>query len=297
MHSRKVLATAVAACAFVVAAPSGALAAKKPAKKVTPSTKAVPAANTAATDEAIKQLQAQVKALQDMVAKLDGQSGGVALLLSAAPQLVDGLTQLKNGLETLASAYTSVEYGVAMVNVGGGGTLINPPAWSADIPDDSNGTSISGMALYPNTNTGGVTRKTFTLNAYVRSNEANLGDNGPVAQAGGMMFVTAYNLADNTTRMLPCIGEPTTSGVGAITPVGEPINTPAGPIKTLPFTNITSAKSRTDQTLPGGDAPRLASCTVDIPAALAPVAPIVVKVDWSATFLDIPTTTSPGPRD
>jgi hypothetical protein len=260
MRLRPVLACAVAACALTAAVPVAASAAKAPKVK----------ANTAQTNAALEQVRQQVAELRKAVDELKGQQGGVAAIVAAAPAIVDGLTQLKNGLETLAAAYQSVEYGIAQVNVVGGGPIVNPPAWSADIPDDGNGASVAGTAVWPNF--GGAVTKTFTINAYVRTNEAN-------------------------TSFLFCNGDATTSGLGGITPSGEPIVTPTGPVTNQPLVNIMSAKPRTDQTLPGGDAPRLASCTVDVPASPAPGVPMVVKIDWQASFLDIPTTTSPGPRD
>jgi hypothetical protein len=285
MRLRPVLACAVAACALTAAVPVAASAAKAPKVK----------ANTAQTNAALEQVRQQVAELRKAVDELKGQQGGVAAIVAAAPAIVDGLTQLKNGLETLAAAYQSVEYGIAQVNVVGGGPIVNPPAWSADIPDDGNGASVAGTAVWPNF--GGAVTKTFTINAYVRTNEANTGGSGPVAQAGGFMVATASNPATGATSFLFCNGDATTSGLGGITPSGEPIVTPTGPVTNQPLVNIMSAKPRTDQTLPGGDAPRLASCTVDVPASPAPGVPMVVKIDWQASFLDIPTTTSPGPRD
>jgi hypothetical protein len=298
MQSRKVFATAVAACAFIAVAPSGALAAKKPHKhhkKSAPVVAKQVQANKAQTEQAIAELRAQLKTLQDLVAKLDAQSGGVAAILAAAPQIIDGLTQLKNGLETLGSAYQSVEYGIAQVNVVGGGAIVNPPAWSADIPDDGNGASVSGTALWPNF--GPAATKTFTINARIRTNEANKGESGPVAQGGGFM-VAEVSYPSNLIpgQFLLCNGDGTTGGVGGITPAGEPIVTPTGTIKDQPLTNILTASSRTDQVLPGGDAPKLASCTVSVPGAVGG-APAIVAIHWQASFLDIPRTASPGPKD
>lgn len=302
MNRRTVLATAVAGCALVAAVPGGAVAAAKHAAPKPPAawaaTTAKVQANTAQTDTALAEVKKQVADLSAAVAALQGQAGGVSAILAAAPQIIDGLTQLQNGLTTLASAYQSVEYGVAQVNVYGGGSIVSTPAWSADIPDDGNGTTVSGTALWPNL-TGSAVTKTFTVNAYIRSAENDVnGENGPVGQAGGMLTVTTTNPVTGASFFLPCAGDPTTGGIGGITPAGEPINTPSGPVKTLPFLNIVTGKPRTDQTLPGGDAPKLASCTVSVPAAPAPgVAPTVASIQWSATFLDIPTTTSPGPTD
>jgi hypothetical protein len=291
MHRKTVLATVVAGCALVAATPGGAVAATKKPKPIAAwqatTASAKVQANTAATDTALAEVKKQVADLSAAVTALQGQSGGVNLILAAAPQLIDGLTQLQAGLTTLAAAYQSVEYGVAQVNVGGGGTIVSMPSWSGDIPDDGNGTSTSGTATFIYGGTG--RNVTLTLNAYIRSNEANLdGTTGPVGQAGGTL--TVRNSAGD---FVPCANQAATGGV-AITLPGEPINTPTGPIKTVPFMNILSAKPRTDQTLPGGDAPQLTSCSFTVPPSGAP---LYYSASFTATFLDIPTTLTPGPRD
>ena len=234
-QSRKVLATVVA-LALTAIAPAVATAAPKIK------------ANTAQADAALTQLQAQVKQLQQTVAKLDGQSGGVAAILAAAPQIIDGLTQLKTGLETLADAYQSVEYGIAQVNIVGGNgafAIVNPPSWSPDIPDDGNGATTSGTVTLVNQSAPRAI--VLTLNTYVRSNEANLGANGPVAQAGGTLSVR-----DGDGAFVPCTNQGATGGI-AVTIPGETIQTPSGPVTNLPLTNILTAKPRTDQTLPGAE--------------------------------------------
>ncbi|HWV87765.1 MAG TPA: hypothetical protein VNZ62_20110 [Capillimicrobium sp.] len=275
MRLRPVLACAVAACALTAAVPVAASAAPKVK------------ANTAQTNAALEQVRQQVAELRQAVDELKGQQGGVAAILAAAPAIVDGLTQLKNGLETLAAAYQSVEYGIVQANVVGAGTIVNPPSWSGDIPDDGNGATTSGTATLLTFGAGGDA-VTVTVNAYVRSNEANLnGDSGPVAQAGATLTVR-----DSAGNFLPCAQHGATGGV-AMTPMGETIQTPTGPVTNLPLTNIRSAKPRTDQTLPGADAPQLVACTF---ASVAGV-PAYYTLEYSASFLDIPRTTSPGPRD
>src|SRR3954451_16953794 len=125
LHRRIALVSVVAACALAIAVPATASATAWKAKP-----------NTAATTKSLDEVKKQLADLKVTVSKLDSQSGIVSLLAAAAPQLVDGLTQLKNGLTTLGDASQSVEYGVAAVNVVGGGSIVNPPGWSADIPDD-----------------------------------------------------------------------------------------------------------------------------------------------------------------
>jgi hypothetical protein len=291
MQRRTVLATVVAGCALVAATPGGALAAAKKPKSIgtwqATTASAKTQANTAATDTALAEVKKQVADLSAAVAALQGQSGGVNLVLAAAPQIIDGLTQLQNGLTTLAAAYQSVEYGVAQVNVGGGGTLVSMPVWSADIPDDGNGTTATGSGTFIYGGTGRDV--TITLNAYIRSNEANIdGSTGPVGQAGGQITVR-----NSSGAFVPCSNYAAQTGGVAITLPGEPINTPTGPVKNVPFMNIPSAKPRTDQTVPGGDAPQLTSCSFTVPAG----GPYYYTVGFTATFLDIPTTLTPGPRD
>ncbi|MBX5440685.1 MAG: hypothetical protein IRZ32_04060 [Solirubrobacteraceae bacterium] len=279
MRFRPVLACAVAACALTAALPAAASAAPRKAPKVQ--------ANTAQTNAALEEVRRQVAELRQAVNELKGEQGGVAAILAAAPAIIDGMTQLKNGLETLAAAYQAVEYGIVQANVVGGGTIVNPPSWTGDIPDDGNGTTTSGTATLLTFGPGGAP-VTVTVNAYVRSNEANLsGESGPVAQAGATLTVR-----DGSGSFLPCAEHGATGGV-AMTPTGETIQTPTGPVTNLPLTNIRSARPRTDQTLPGTDAPLLVSCTFTSVAGV----PAYYTLEYTASFLDIPRTTTPGPRD
>ncbi|HEU4656723.1 MAG TPA: hypothetical protein VFR97_04325 [Capillimicrobium sp.] len=243
-------------------------------------------ANTAKTNAALTELKGQLDSLGQQVGELKTKTDGLAFVAAAAPQIVDGLLQLKTGLETLASAYQAVEYGIAQVNVyGGGGAIVNPPSWSGDIPDDGNGASTSGTTTFVNTSPS-PRAVTLSLNAYIRSNEADVnGDNGPVGQAGGTLTVR-----DSGGNWVLCTNQGATGGI-AVTLPGEPINTPDGAKRDLPLTNIVHGKSRTDQTLPGGDAPQLTSCSFTATAGG------LYTAEWTASFLDIPTTTSPGPRD
>lgn len=274
MH-RKLSLALVAACAVAAVGPASALAADTAVRQ-----------NTAKTNQAIDELKQQLSALGTQVGELKTKTDGLAFIAAAAPQIVDGLTQLKTGLETLAGAYQAVEYGVTQVNVyGGGGVMVNPPSWSSDIPDDGNGATTSGTTTFISTFPG-VRDVTLTLNAYIRSNEADVnGDNGPVGQAGGTL--TVRNAAG---AWVQCTNRGATGGIAVTTP-GEPIQTPSGPVTDLPLVNIVHGKPRTDQTRPGGDAPELTSCRFNA----TPGTPYTAE--FTASFLDIPTTTSPGPRD
>lgn len=271
MQRRLSLACA-AACAVAAIGPASALAADTNVRQ-----------NTAKTNAAIEQLKAQLATLGGQVSELKTKTDGLAFIAAAAPQIVDGLTQLKTGLETLAGAYQAVEYGVARVNVQNAGAIVNPPSWSGDIPDDGNGATTSGTTTFVN---GAPREVTLTLNAYIRSNEADVsGENGPVGQAGGTLTVR-----DATGAWVPCTNQGATNGI-AITLPGETINTPDGPIRDQPLVNIVRGMPRTDQTLPGSDAPQLTSCRFNAGPGM------LYTVDYTASFLDIPTTTSPGPRD
>jgi hypothetical protein len=271
---RKLSLACAAACAVAAIGPASALAADAKVRQ-----------NTAKTNAALNELKAQLASLSSQVAELKSTTDGLAFIAGAAPQIVDGLTQLKTGLETLAGAYQAVEYGVVRVNVQGGGTLVNPPSWSPDIPDDGNGATTGGTATL--IHIGGPRAVNVTLNAYVRSNEADASGPGPVAQGGGTLTVR-----DENGAFVPCANHAATGGA-AITGMTEPIQTPDGPITGQPLTNIMSGKPRTDQSLPGSDAPELVSCQFTTGAG----APLRYTIEYTATFLDIPTTTSPGPRD
>ena len=255
--------------------------------------------------------------------RLKSAEGGVALLLGAAPQLVTGLQtlagvvqtqiapgllQLKDalekqvqpallkvqnelapGVERLGAAYQAVEFGRAGIFAGGtstptvaaGGTVT-----SADIPDDGNTVTVKESAVVVATAAGSMT---IDLRAAIRSAESDGDSTSETAgQAGG--FVLVKNL--DTGVRVACTGAPNPPGIMG-TQTGDPIVTPSGTVTDKPLKNIPGGLARTDQTAPTNTSTSLlpASC------GFAAAAGTTYEVSYSVNFVDIPTSTTPGPTE
>jgi hypothetical protein len=179
--------------------------------------------------------------------RLKGAEGGVALLLGAAPQLVDGLqrlrvavqdqiapglqqlatavqTQIAPGLQQLASAVetqivpnltrvgtyaTAQEYGVTRVFTGpnAAGPALPITVPSADIPDDGNGVSASGE-IPISVGGGGVPAGTLlTLRSAIRSGEADGNATGDPAGQVGGLLTMTCGSPDGDCDVVPGAGE------------------------------------------------------------------------------------------
>jgi hypothetical protein len=314
MHHRRTLAWVVAIVVGIALIPAAAASAsnvgaasakseKKQNKRITRVARAtakvataVSALTTKVTDQG-----AGLDALKTSVGGIDTRlkviEGGVPQVFDALTKLADGLTQLKAGLETagagltkLSSAYQAVEFGRAAVSVGDADLTVaaGSAGTSADIPDDGNAISLNDDAFV--VAGAGATNETVDLRALIRSAESDGDDAAKTAgQAGG--FVQIAN-ADSGARA-PCIGAPNPPGIFGTTP-GATIVTPSGNRTDLPLKNIPGGNSRTSTVEPTG-----ANGTSLLPApctfAAAPGA--TYRVHWSVQFLDIPTTTTPGPTE
>ena len=168
----------------------------------------------------IKKAKAHIDALRDLAVALgqknaqqDGQNAQqevtladvpglkstVALIVAGVPDIVSGLTQLKDGLvaiqgvlegtvapaltalqgglTTLGAAYQGVEYGVAKVSATNATVAAGGSITSSDVPDDGNTAVGNGTAILVATGTPVA----VDLKADIRSNE---GDNGAGATVG-----------------------------------------------------------------------------------------------------------------
>src|SRR3954447_18112930 len=236
----------------------------------------------------------QLQSLQTLTSNIDGRLKGIE---AAAPQILDALTKLKAGLEAagaglqkLGDAYEAVEYGRAAVSPGDADLTVaaGGAGTSADIPDDGNAISLDDDAIV--VAGAGATTESPNLPALIRSAESD-GDSASktAGQAGG--FIQVSN-ADTGARVA-CTGAPNPPGIFG-TPPGDTIVTPSGPTTTLPLKNIPGGHSRTDPTEPTG-----ANGTSLLPVGCSfPAAPgTTYKAHWSVQFLDIPTSTTPGPTE
>jgi hypothetical protein len=232
------------------------------------------------------------------VAALTTTVGGIDARLKviegAAPQIIDGLTKLKDGLTTagaalqkLGDAYQAVEYGRAALFYTNGTAVAGTAVTSADIPDDGNAINVAEDAIVAIPTTAATT---INLRAAIRSAESDGDDAAKTAgQAGG--FIQVYN--GQTGASITCQGSTAPLGIFGTQP-GDPIVTPSGTTMLLPLKNIPGGNLRTDTTHPDSTSTSLLPAACNIPGATAGD---VYKVHYSVNFLDIPTSTTPGPKE
>src|SRR3954447_10441463 len=229
----------------------------------------------------------RLQSLESLTGKIDSR---LKVIEAAAPQIIDALQKLQAGLTKLGDAYQAVEYGRAAVSpgdtdltvaAGGAGT-------SADIPDDGNAISVNDDAIV--VAGAGATNETLNLRALIRSAESD-GDlsSKTAGQAGGFIQLTN---ADTGARVA-CTGAPNPPGIFGTTP-GDSIVTPSGTVTTLPIKNIPGGHSRTDTTEPTG---ANGTSLLPAPCTFAATPGHTYNVHWSVNFLDVPTSTTPGPTE
>jgi hypothetical protein len=247
----------------------------------------------------IQQLIAKTATLTTDLTTLDTKVSGIdtrlAAIEGAAPVIIDGLGKLKTGLETagagltkLGDAYQAVEYGVAKVSANNVSAAAGSSMTSADIPDDGNAVTTNEDAIMVAT---ANTTITIDLRAVIRSAESDGDDASKTAgQAGG--FVQVSNLA--TGASMPCAGAPNPPGITG-TLAGDSIVTPSGTVTNLPLKNIPGGILRTDTTHPDGSSTAL----LPPPGCVLPgvTAGTPMRVHYSVNFVDIPTSTTPGPKE
>jgi len=289
-RSRKLLLPLLALCAIVAIAPATASA--RTEKK---------------QDSAITKAQKNIRSLGAKLATLTSDQRSTAATLKtivdAAPQLINGLTALKDGLTTLGAAYQSVEYGVVHAQISGADAFDLPNQYSGDIPDDGNAAQVTGALPYVPQTTG---LHTVTLRASIRSAEGDGKATGdPAGEVGAAAFVTCANVGGcDPDGPGPA---PASAGSGAL--VCTPGVTPANNYQYLnPSTNqispqqlvpIQQAAARTDQSRPSDDPTDAytVSATLGNKCTFFGVAGNVYMVQGGIQFFDLPTSTTPGATD
>jgi len=245
----------------------------------------------------------QGAAIVTLTTTIGGVDNRLKTIEAGIPQVLQGLTDLKAGLELVGSklaeagaglkklgdAYQAIEYGRAGIFAGdadltiaAGGTVT-----SADIPDDGNAITTGEDAVV--VAGAGATTESLNLRAAIRSNESDGDDVAETAgQAGGYIFV----VNNDTGVRVPCTGAPSPPGIFGTTP-GDSIVTPSGTVTNLPLKNIPGGVLRTDTSMPD------ATSTSLLPAACSFTATpgATYEVHYSVNFVDIPTTTTPGPTE
>jgi hypothetical protein len=281
-------ASLIAACAMC-AVPSLASAGKKTDRKQTRAIRQ--------TAKAIKKANAAIKALSDGSKSLDGRiktiEDAAPVIISSLTQLSDAAKALKTGLETagaglaqLGAAYPAVEFGRGAISVTGAAIAAGDKATSADIPDDGNVITTGDDTIIRATGTS----VTVDLRALIRSAESD-GDTAAktAGQAGGFIQVSNADTGDG----VDCTGSTAPGGIFGTQP-GDSIVTPTGTVTNLPLKNIPGGNLRTSTLEPTGtDGTSLlpAGCT------FTSVAATDYNVHWSVNFVDIPTSTTPGPTE
>ena len=261
--------------------------------------------------------------------RLQSAEGGVGLLLGAAPQLINGLTQLGTavrdqiapGLQALATAVqtqiapglqrvgdfiASPEYGAVRGTIKlpaalGGATNTTPAVVSADVPDSGNPATITAANVPINlASSGGNPIPPAAGNAEIgaigafRSNEVDGAGNPaqPAGQMGGLLVVTC--LAPGAGACAPAGGPDKDPGelvCTAQTPT-NPFPLPDGRTTDQTLRNILLKNGLTDTDAPKageGDDIIGSTCNVRVGA--------VYGLTINAQAVDIPTSTSPGPKD
>ena len=243
---------------------------------------------------ALKQINAltttvgtQGTALANLTTTVNGIDTRLKVIEGAAPVIIAGLNDLKAGLTKLADAYQAVEYGRAGIFASNATVAAGSAVTSADIPDDGNANTVTEDAVIVSAAAGAVG---IDLRAAIRSNEEDGDSTSETAgQAGGYLYVVNMD----TGVRVACGGAPNPPGIFGTTP-GDSIVTPSGTVTNLPLKNIPGGVLRTDTSKPD------ATSTSLLPAACqfgAAGAGITYSVHYSVNFLDIPTSTTPGPKE
>jgi hypothetical protein len=240
----------------------------------------------------------KIAALQTQTGNIDNRLKAIE---AAAPQILDALTKLKDGLTTvgaglqkLGDAYQAVEYGRAAVSPGDADLTVaaGGAGTSADIPDDGNAISLNDDAIV--VAGAGATTESLNLRALIRSAESDGDSSSKTAgQAGGFIQVSDLDAINANAERVACTGAPNPPGIFGTTP-GDSIVTPSGTVTNLPLKNIPGGHLRTDTTEPTGSN---GTSLLPAPCSFTAVPGHTYMVHWSVQFLDIPTSTTPGPTE
>jgi hypothetical protein len=226
--------------------------------------------------------------LVDLTTLVNGIDGRLKGIEAVAPTILDALTKL-------GTAYPAVEYGRAGLFAGdadltiaAGGTVT-----SADIPDDGNTITTGEDAIVVAGASAGA-GESLNLRAGIRSAESD-GDpdkggssSTTAGQAGG--YISLRNL--DTGQRVACAGAPNPPGIFGTT-AGDSIVTPSGTVTNLPLKNLPGGFKRTDTTQPTATSTSL----LPAPCTFTATPGTTYAAHYSVNFVDIPTSTSPGPAE
>jgi hypothetical protein len=257
--------------------------------------------------------------LTDTIGGLADLKGNVEALV---PVVTKALTDLQTGLEfiggkllTLGDAYQAVEYGATAVRIGPGGAAGALPftVISSDIPDDGNTATAAGTIPVSVGNSPGVQVPEdllLTPRSAIRSNEGDGAATGdPAGYVGGLMVMTCGGgpAGGGACDADPGAGTTAIPAGAVLCTAGPPPSTPidipgAGP-QNFFLVKIQQKADRTDQSKPDASSENPVGTAVGS-GALASAGGCktgetgnTLLVNIQTQFADIPTSTSPGPKD
>jgi hypothetical protein len=315
MRKRRTVALLIAvACAVMLVPASGAMGFSKAEKKHEKKQNAAIGKASKAAARALARTAAltttvgdHTKSLADLQALATGIDTRLKFIETAAPAIVQGLTDLKNGTTAgfaevkaateagfaqVKETFRAVEYGsiavFAPAAIVGGTGIVGFPLGTADIPDDGNPAGASGsipMNLPVNAATPAVP---LTLRAAIRSNEADGAATGdPAGQAGGLLYAVCA-----TAPSCGAGGPPQ----GTLVCTGAPLATTGFPVPggtaNLAAINIQEKSGETDSSVPNSTSPEITSTGCTIPAGGG-----TYLVTAQGQFFDLPTSATPGHKD
>jgi hypothetical protein len=267
------------------------------------------------TIEQLTNVDNTIKALTPIITKAltDLQAGLVAV--------GNGLTTVGAGLTSLGSAYQAVEYGVTLFRTGPGGA--GPPlpfsVISPDIPDDANTATAAGtIPISVGGGAGQVPANTpIVPKSAIRSNESDGAATGPPAgYVGGLLIVTCGGgpLGGGSCDVDPTAGTAAAPPGTVVCVVGpppsQPINVPGVGNQNFFLNTIQVKAGRTDQSKPdAGSVNPLAGASAGAGSVIGPLgddandgcrtgdAGNTLLFNIQTQFVDIPTSTTPGPTE
>jgi hypothetical protein len=274
--------------------------------------------------EAVKglaDLKGNVEALVPVVTKaLTDLQTGLLALKDGLTAVVANLTTLAGKTQSLGDAYQAVEYGVTLFRTGPGGAGPALPfsVISPDIPDDANTATAAGtVPISVGAGAGKVPADTpIVPKSAIRSNESDGAATGPPAgYVGGLLIVTCGGGplsgncdVDPSAGTAPAPPGTVVCVVGP--PPSQPINVPGVGNQNFFLNTIQVKAGRTDQSKPdAGSQNPLAGASVGSGSVIGPLgddtndgcrtgdAGNTLLFNIQTQFVDIPTSTTPGPTE
>ena len=117
-------------------------------------------------------------------------------------------------------------------------------------------------------------------------------DNDADVDAGAGVVGANRNSSETVIQRVACGGAPNPPGIFG-TVAGDSIVTPSGTVTNLPLKNLPGGIARTDTTHPDASSTSL----LPAPCQFGATPGAVYEVYYNVNFVDIPTSTTPGPTE